>query len=236
MTYKITDSDTFEENDCVIILERSDTMPIITMTDEFINDTSIQTLDAKLYTPRNTLYCLNEDGDNILTLIGSISSIHRIENNIYFNTVTKDLITVFGISDIDAPLFKDRTLTLRYIRYSDIVPTVRDLQKRGTLSVNSTDFSRKLPATETMVDEDIVKITMDIPHIGFSPDGTNIYVGPSEIGRDASMIDFLGVSTSKIGWDVTSPVCTTIIRSDQYKVSTAYVGNIVKDILYIPIY
>lgn len=237
MQYRITSSSDYSDTDCIINVLIGSTIPVLTLTDKLKDDIGVITESIDLVAPKNTLYKLDSDGNNVVTHVASATSIGGRENNIYFDTVTKQLFTVMGISDIDDTLFKNREILLKGVMFSTFIPNSPYAHVQGTLTVDTSRSTGPLdaPDTKSIDGKTVDKVSLNLPLMGLSPVDSYMDFGTPPCNRTVSLIDVLTISTKDIGWDSISPLVSTIIRADALRSDTIYVGAVKLDTLYIPL-
>jgi len=229
---KIQAGTTRNVGDCSLTLVNQGYLPILSLTDIFINRNTIRRIPVTIEASINTIYKNDSNGVNMLTYIGSVTSYKKTRNNIFYDGLTKTFINTPILDDIIGSDFKTTELKTTSYSYgnSDFSSrTVTDLD----VPVEAINNSLAKPNTLVGIAGEIITLDINGLRTLNTPTNYRVDVGGIKINNKSNIIDVLVVAEVDLG--LTDLTKHTIISTGVNTKEVAYLGNVSKKFIFIPL-
>lgn len=231
-TVKIQGGNTPSLSDCGLILVNQSYMPILSLTDIFVNRNLINTIPVTIENSINTIYKNDVNGNNVLTYLGSVTSYKRTRNNLFYDNEEKVIINIPILDDFLANDFKTTEIKTESFRYSNSMFSSRS---NTALDINEADVVKDMTTPNTLVGVACEVLTLDInglqtlnPKLTYRIDNGNL-----KLNNKSNIIDVLAIPTSALG--VANLTLHTILSTGVNIKELAYIGDATKSHIFIPL-
>jgi len=219
-------------SDCSLTIVNQGYLPILSLTDTFVNRNTIRRMSVVIEDSINTIYKNDSNGVNALTFLGSVTSYKKTRNNLFYNGLTKTIINIPILDDVVGSDFKFTELKTTSFSYGNSKfssKTITDLDVPAEVINDSLALPKKLVGVSGEI------ITLDINGLRTLNIPTNYRIddGGVKISNKANVIDVLVITEADLG--VTDLTKHTIVTTGANTKEVTYIGNVSKNFIFIPL-